>query len=76
MTTNREHRNEEPIQTERKEHPVYLAVITVIVTATVLAWLTWKYYGVNGALFIGVLVAFALFRVLRPKRSNQEKNKG
>lgn len=76
MTTNHEHRNKGPVRTARKEHPIYPAVITVIITATVLAWLTWKYYGVNGALFIGVLVAFALFRVLRPKRSNQEKNKG
>lgn len=72
MTIDRENRNETPLRSARKQFTVYPAVIAVIVTASILAYLTWKYYGVNGALFIGVLVTFALFRVLRPKRSDSE----
>ena len=70
-------RNEQKRNTGRRPGqrpaPLYPAVVAIVASSAVLAYLVWKYYGIKVAALIVIFVLFALFRVLRPTRAGRER---
>ena len=70
-------RNEQNAKTGRgpgqRPAPLYPAIIAIVGSTAVLAYLAWKYYGIKVAALIVIFVLFALYRVLRPTRLGRER---
>lgn len=70
-------RNEQKGNTGRRPGqrpaPLYPAVVAIVASSAILAYLVWKYYGIKVAALIVIFVLFALFRVLRPTRGGRQR---